>query len=288
MKNYPTRNFDFDISFIIPTYNRANEVTNAIDSVIAQTDPRWELIVVDDGSTDETSQVIHPYLVDRRINYFFQENLGVSIARNTYAKVAAGKYLIFLDSDDVLFPELINKLYQNDFLNFDLIFWDVIQVINGKISKRKPLNLGKMYNKLYGTFLAGSVCYRKKMFWNFGGYDPLMTFGENYELGLRISQKENLKTKYIKEVFLKYTIDTTTRTSNSFSNRLNSHLHQFEKHKEKYKKDPPARATMNYLIGFILEKTDNKTSALEYYRNSWYCTPWNLKALKVLFLNLFK
>ena len=278
-----------DISFIIPTYNRAGVVCNAIESIIKQSNPRWELIIVDDGSTDETLEVVQNYLNDKRIKYIYQRNSGVSQARNSGAKNSSGKYLIFLDSDDILFPELIDKLYQNNFLKYDLVFWQVIKETNGKISKRKPVNLGKMFNNLRGTFLAGSICFRKKIFFSVGGYDPVMTFGENYELGLRIAQKESLKIKYIKEPFLKYSINTDYRTSNSFSNRLESHLYQYEKHKEKYIRDPKSLATMYYLIAFIFEKTNKKYAALEYYQNSWLCTPWNLKpALKIFYIKLFK
>lgn len=280
---------NFDISFIIPTYNRAGIVSNAVESIKGQSNPHWELIIVDDGSTDETSLVISNYLDDKRIHYIFQKNSGVSVARNAGAKIAGGKYLIFLDSDDILFPELINKLYKNNFLQYDLIFWQVIKKIDNKTIKWKPENLGKMFNNLQATFLAGSVCYRKEIFCSTGGYDPLMTFGENYELGLRIAQEQNLNCKYITEPLLECSIDTTSRTSNSFSNRLISHLHQFEKHKEKYKRDRTASATMNYLIGFIYEKTNKKTAALKYYRKSWFCNPWNFKPiLKILYLNIIK
>lgn len=279
----------FDISFIIPTYNRANVVGNAIESVIKQSNPHWELIIIDDGSTDETSNVVKKYREDKRIKYFYQENTGVSGARNAGAKISCGKYLIFLDSDDILFPDLINKLYQNNLHEYDLVYWQVIRETNGKISIKKPVDLGKMFNNLQAVFLAGSICYRKQIFCNVGGYDPSMTFGENYELGLRIAQVKNLKVKYIEEPFLKYSIDTENRTSNSFKNRLDSHLYQYEKHKEKYKRDPESLAVLYYLIAFIFEKTNKKSAALKYYRNSWLCTPWNLKpALKILYINVFK
>jgi glycosyltransferase involved in cell wall biosynthesis len=90
------------ISVIIPAYNRAREVGNAIDSALAQTLPPLEVIVVDDGSTDETPEVLARY--GDRIRIVRQENQGVAAARNAGIAVARGELLAFLDSDDVWLP----------------------------------------------------------------------------------------------------------------------------------------------------------------------------------------
>jgi len=91
------------VSVIIPTYNRAEYVTQAIDSVLAQTYADYEIIVVDDGSTDNTKDVLLPYM--DRIRYIYQENAGASAARNTGIKAAKGDWIAFLDSDDEWLPE---------------------------------------------------------------------------------------------------------------------------------------------------------------------------------------
>ena len=88
------------ISVIIPTYNRENIITRAIDSVIHQTYKNWELIIVDDGSKDKTEEVIKPYLKNHKISYHYQKNKGVCEARNYGIKKAKGEYIAFLDSDD--------------------------------------------------------------------------------------------------------------------------------------------------------------------------------------------
>lgn len=90
------------VSVIIPTYNRAEYVTQAIDSVLAQTYTDYEIIVVDDGSADNTKEVLLPYM--DRIRYIYQENAGVSAARNTGIKAAKGDWITFLDSDDEWLP----------------------------------------------------------------------------------------------------------------------------------------------------------------------------------------
>lgn len=89
-------------SIIIPSYNRANFIPKAIESVINQTFNDWELILVDDGSTDDTKQIIEALIkYDKRIKYIYQENAERSVARNNGIKNALGKFICFLDSDDV-------------------------------------------------------------------------------------------------------------------------------------------------------------------------------------------
>ena len=85
------------ISVIIPTYNRAKHVTKAIDSVLAQSYTDYEIIVVDDGSTDNTRKALEPYT--NNIKYIYQPNAGVSSARNNGIKSAQGQWIAFLDSD---------------------------------------------------------------------------------------------------------------------------------------------------------------------------------------------
>jgi glycosyltransferase involved in cell wall biosynthesis len=90
------------VSVIIPTFNRAGCITKAVDSVLAQTYPNYEIIVVDDGSTHNTREVLQPYL--DRIHYIFQPNAGVSAARNTGIRAASSDLIAFLDSDDKWLP----------------------------------------------------------------------------------------------------------------------------------------------------------------------------------------
>jgi len=91
------------VSIIMPAYNRATMIGAAIKSVLAQTNPRWELIIIDDGSTDPTAKVVKGF-GDRRIQYHYQENAGPSAARNHALELAAGEWICYLDSDDEFLP----------------------------------------------------------------------------------------------------------------------------------------------------------------------------------------
>jgi glycosyltransferase involved in cell wall biosynthesis len=91
------------VSIIIPAYNGDRYITQAIESVISQTYTHWELIVVDDGSTDDTHQVLQPYL--DRIRYFYQENQGVAAARNRGIQESQSELIAFLDQDDFFLPD---------------------------------------------------------------------------------------------------------------------------------------------------------------------------------------
>jgi len=90
---------------VIPTYNYAGYISTAIDSVLDQTE-RSEIIVIDDGSTDDTRNVVAKYA--DKVKYVFQENKGVSAARNHGSRIASNEYIVFLDSDDTLLPNALS------------------------------------------------------------------------------------------------------------------------------------------------------------------------------------
>ena len=98
------------ISVVIPTFNRKQQVQAAVQSVLAQTYPEFEVIVVDDGSTDGTSQALETLISQEgrngsRVRYFFRPNQGQSTARNKGIEKARGELVAFLDSDDIWLPE---------------------------------------------------------------------------------------------------------------------------------------------------------------------------------------
>jgi glycosyltransferase involved in cell wall biosynthesis len=127
------------VSVVIPTYNRAGKVVESIESVRAQTYSRWELIVVDDGSTDSTPEDIAcRFGKDSRIQYVAQANRGASAARNRGIALAKGEVIAFLDSDDLYFPGFLAahlSVYQNH-PSADVVFSDLEKQAGGEIRPR--------------------------------------------------------------------------------------------------------------------------------------------------------
>lgn len=98
------------VSIIMPSYNTAKYISETIESVLAQTYTNWELIIVDDCSKDSTDEMIKPFLNDSRIVYIKNDkNSGAAVSRNRALRKAKGKWIAFLDSDDLWFPEKLEK-----------------------------------------------------------------------------------------------------------------------------------------------------------------------------------
>ena len=141
-------------SIIMPSYNTARFISGSIESVLAQTYANWELIIVDDCSTDHTDDVVKPYLNDSRIIYIKnKKNYGAAVSRNRALREAKGKWIAFLDSDDLWLPEKLEKqisfMEENDyhFSYTNYIEIDEFSIPNGRIiTGPKKVTRHGMYN----------------------------------------------------------------------------------------------------------------------------------------------
>lgn len=98
------------VSIIMPSYNTGQYIAESIRSVLAQTYTNWELLIVDDCSTDDTDEVVLPFLEDKRIKYFRNGvNCGAAVSRNSALRKAKGRWIAFLDSDDLWLPQKLEK-----------------------------------------------------------------------------------------------------------------------------------------------------------------------------------
>lgn len=186
---------NYFISVIIPTYNRKEALIKAVDSVLSQTYTNFELIIVDDGSTDDTSLMFKDNDNENgKIKYIYQENGGVSKARNIGIKFAKGEFISFLDSDDEWFPKKLEK--QIDFLkknkNIKICHTNEIWIKNGvrinQHNKHKKYG-GWIYQKsLYLCLISPSaVIIHKSVFEDVGMFNEEFKAGEDYDLWLRIT-----------------------------------------------------------------------------------------------------
>ncbi|MCE2711637.1 MAG: glycosyltransferase family 2 protein [Cryomorphaceae bacterium] len=182
-------------SIIIPTFNRAHLISKAIESVIAQTFENWELIIVDDGSTDQTKEIIYAYKkMDSRIQYIYQENAERSAARNNGILQAKGSYVCFLDSDDYFLPDKLHNLKKKiEQVGHKLVvFYDgLLEEVNGQKQKipfplQKELSLPDFI--LSHTLFSQQICAKREVFLKHH-YNPKISIGEDMELWLRISEE---------------------------------------------------------------------------------------------------
>lgn len=182
------------VSVIIPTYNRASWLKGAIDSVLEQTFTNFELLIIDDGSTDDTREIIANYGV--QVKYFYQPNKGPSAARNSGIKKARADLITFLDSDD---RWLKNKLQtQVDLMITDpgikICYTDEIWIRRGKKVNPKKIHQkysGWIYQKCLPLCIISpsSVMIYREVFDKVGLFDESLLVCEDYDLWLRISQR---------------------------------------------------------------------------------------------------
>lgn len=155
------------VSIIMPSYNTANYIAAAIVSVQNQTYTNWELVVVDDCSTDDTDKVVKPLLSDARIRYLKNEkNSGAAVSRNRALREAKGKWIAFLDSDDIWVPEKLEKqirfMEQN---GYAFTYTDYMIQLNGTwlpyiYTGPSVVNRRKMYDYCY--FSTITVMYDRE------------------------------------------------------------------------------------------------------------------------------
>jgi GT2 family glycosyltransferase len=182
------------VSVIIPTFNRWPMVGEAVESVLAQTCSDFELIVVDDGSTDGTARELAKF--GERVRYFATENRGVAAARNFGASQARGRYVAFLDSDDLWRPKKleVQTFYMEEHPEIGICQTEEIWIRNGvrvnpKWMHRKPS--GDIFLRSLELCLVSpsAVMLTKGLFEESGGFDESFQVCEDYDLWLRLAVK---------------------------------------------------------------------------------------------------
>ncbi len=178
-------------SIIIPTYNRATFLPKAIESVLSQTYTDWELIIVDDGSTDNTRDVVSKY-EDNRIRYIYQQNAERSAARNNGIAKATGDYVCFLDSDNQMFPNRLQLLVNT--ISAKACYYTGIEYRNETKSSSVikdgkefefPINKDELIQEIIATpqICCATEILKKHQF------NTCISIGEDMELLFRISDE---------------------------------------------------------------------------------------------------
>ncbi len=190
------------VSVIIPVYNAGKTIREALDSVLAQTYRDFELIIVNDGSTDDSDAVIHRYITDGRgdITCVAQKNKGAAAARNAGIRIARGELIAFLDADDLWDTDKLKTAV--DALEARpeamMVFSDMRHSVDGKMIHASYLHergyrhvsSGQVYDNLLkeNFIFTPTVVMRKSVFATIGYFDESLKIAEDYDLWLRVAR----------------------------------------------------------------------------------------------------
>lgn len=230
------------VSVVIPTYNRADLIEKAVKSVINQTYKNLEIIIIDDGSTDNTKEAL-ANIKDYRISYYYQENSGgPSKPKNSGIKKAKGDYIAFLDSDDFWLTEKIEKQMEiidnSDEPNLSIV--GSAALIDRNIFFYKKY-LYKDCDNLYERILSGnfilscsSLLIKKELFDNIGLFDENLRVGEDWDFLIK-AFKKGYKFSALKDPMFIYRRHGSNITKYGFKNNkisINNSLNVILRYKE--------------------------------------------------------
>lgn len=185
------------VSVIVPAYQSAKYISEALDSLLKQTYENIEIIIIDDGSTDETKNIVAPYLLNKKIKYFYINNSGPAQAKNFALQKAKGQYIQILDADDLLAPTAIGEkiFFLKNNPQFSVVYSDFEYFQNSKEQKISPntrlsfrsIKSGSLFIDLIkGNFLAiNSLLISKNIFNRAGLFNEKLVHHEDWELWLR-------------------------------------------------------------------------------------------------------
>jgi len=291
------------VSIIIPAYNSEKFIKRAIQSVLSQTYKDFELIIVDDGSTDNTKEIVEEFQKkDPRIKYVWEENSG-GPARpyNLALKQCQGEYIAFLDHDDEWLPEKLEKQlaifkkYEGK-VNLGLVaceayIADLSGNIKGKFNFKYDNLLGPenfdLFFKMWGVSSLSCVVIRKEVFEKVGNFDENFKVAADIDIYLRILK--NYYFYFLKESLVNYTQSDSSLSNEQFWIRqMPEYEYLLQKYEEDFKKYPKAKSRIFRNIGTFctLANNDGKL-ARKYFKEAIKNNPLGLRLYFQYFLSFF-
>lgn len=269
------------ISIITPTFNRAALLPRAIESMQKQTCKTWELVIVNDGSTDNTDDIIKPYLEDSRIRYIKKENSGASHSRNVGVDQASFAWITFLDSDDeagVYWIEKLLKAFQNGSRAVSCGLTKV-DAVGNEIETIIP-------QPRKGIFLSGAYALEKNTFQQIGGFDFNLPSGQHTDLFLRLKRylKENkIELDVIPESLVKVHIHGGERIRNSYDAKYSGTLLAYNnKDYLKWSKPVVAKSRYESILAYNAFKLGKHAEARAYGMLSFKTKPSLLELARLI------
>jgi glycosyltransferase involved in cell wall biosynthesis len=226
------------ISVIVPVYNRQDKVGRAIESVLNQGFSGWELILINDKSTDNSLGIINEYQDSRIVVLDLSENKGAATARNVGIKRAKGKFVTFLDSDDCYKPDFLEKSYRllsptGEAVGFSWTGYTFVSSNNQKTQFWKPSESSNYYHSFLESLHTGTnsgLMVKSEVFKKCGYFDERLRAAEDTDFLLRIIQ--DFKFIMIPESLVNIYIDHTNRLSVDFKRIASAYNLIYPKHEE--------------------------------------------------------
>lgn len=217
------------VSIIMPSYNTGRYIKESIESVLAQTYENWELIIVDDCSTDGTDQVIAPFLADDRIRCFKnRENSGAAVSRNRALREARGEWIAFLDSDDLWLPEKLEKqvrFMEENACAFSYHAYEKIDESSQPLGRRVsgPGTITKRGMYRYGYPGCLTVMYDARRI----GLIQIKDIKKNNDYAMWLMACKKADCRFLPESLAAYRIRKKSISHDKFSRKLRSHYDLF-------------------------------------------------------------
>jgi glycosyltransferase involved in cell wall biosynthesis len=288
------------VSVVITCYNYGQYLAECITSVINQTYKEFEIIIVNDGSTDNTDEIVIPFLQMPNFIYITQENSGQTVAKNSGIKISKGEFIAFLDADDFWHPTKLEKqvpLFKN---NVGVVY-SLIQLIdenskeldNGTTPKYLQPQRGLIRESIiFDNFIAfSSSIVKKECFAKAGMFDESLKMGIDWDLWLRISAEYHFD--YVDEKLLYYRVGHSNQMSKNIIERYSCADRIFEKIIEK----PPDFVSHNTLKKALLYSYCNRgenfrnvdlTISFRYFVKAMKKNPLEINVYKGFLRNLLK
>ena len=279
------------VSIVIPTYNRGHLIGEAIKSILNQTYQDFEIIVVDDGSIDNTENVVNN-IKDKRIRYIrYEKNKGAAAARNIGIKAANGEYIGFQDTDDEWLPEKLEKqmkAFDNASLDVGVVYTGHYR-INGdernyvpshRVIKKNGYIHNELITKDFGFVITPSAVVRKNCFEKSGLFDEQLPRLQEWELFIRLSKNHHFKC--IDEPLLNSYCESDSISTNSEALIIALEL-ILNKHLEDFKCDRKALSKHYYTIGIFLCMNNNFKDGIIYLYRAVKTDPFNIRYLVIVF-----
>jgi glycosyltransferase involved in cell wall biosynthesis len=274
------------LSIVIATYNNSSTIENTLNSIISQEYNDYELLIIDDGSTDSTEDIVKNYLKSDSVLYYKTQNQGVSSARNYGWRHSRGEYLIFIDGDDELkseYLEKISKCIDNNSPDFVFVGASFFKDGHFKYDVFPSKPYGKYSEE--GLFLAGTFIVKKNIFDSFGGYDSNIRYGENTELAIRLTGKPYSKV-FIEECLLRVN-QTSNRRSTAPGNLIQSISYTIKKHRAYFDQHPLACWGYQQILAVSYFRLGDVTEGRKELWKAWHLRPFKLISLTRLLITYF-